>query len=288
MTYPTSPPLEPVAEPPRAEPGWYRDPWGVAPARWWDGDAWTAHVVHAQPPRWWGGPPPTLRPGAGWSMVAAVVALWVLIRTTSEPVADAIGPTATIAAGYAVLFGGMGLVAWWVSGVFGTGDRRRDLGLEARALDLLLLPVGAVSLLILEGIVGTLVRAGDVPMRSNGESVAQLRDHPGTFAVLVVAAVVAAPIFEEICFRGVIQRSLASKVPAAVAVLGSSVLFGLYHSTPEFGVGNLGQAIVLGVLGLALGTLAHLTGRLAPSMLAHAGLNALILSILWWVAAEFV
>ena len=288
MTYPTSPPLEPVAQPPRAEPGWYRDPWGLAPARWWDGEVWTVHVVYAQRPRWWGGPPPTLRPGAGWTMVAAVATLWLLIRVASEPVADAIGPTATIALSYVVLFGGMGVVAWWVSGVFGTGDRRRDLGLEAQPLDLLLLPVGAVGLLILEAIVAQLVHAWDVPMRSNGESISQLQDHRGTFAVLVIAAVVGAPIFEEICFRGVIQRSLASRLPAVAAVLGSSVLFGAYHYTPEFGAGNLGQAIVLSVVGLALGTLAHLTGRLAPSMLAHAGLNALVLSILWWIAPEFV
>lgn len=25
-------------------PGWYADPWGAAPQRWWDGTQWTAHV----------------------------------------------------------------------------------------------------------------------------------------------------------------------------------------------------------------------------------------------------
>jgi hypothetical protein len=25
-------------------PGWYPDPWQAAPARWWDGEQWTAHV----------------------------------------------------------------------------------------------------------------------------------------------------------------------------------------------------------------------------------------------------
>ncbi len=30
------------------EPGWYPDPWGVAPWRWWDGMAWTANVQHVE------------------------------------------------------------------------------------------------------------------------------------------------------------------------------------------------------------------------------------------------
>ncbi len=29
-------------------PGWYADPWRVGPWRWWDGEAWTAHVGQAQ------------------------------------------------------------------------------------------------------------------------------------------------------------------------------------------------------------------------------------------------
>jgi hypothetical protein len=32
-----------------ASPGWYADPWGVAPLRWWDGATWTGHTN--------GGPP---------------------------------------------------------------------------------------------------------------------------------------------------------------------------------------------------------------------------------------
>jgi hypothetical protein len=41
-------------EPPSAAPGgaWYRDPWGEAPFRWWDGERWTDWVT---------GPPEQLR-----------------------------------------------------------------------------------------------------------------------------------------------------------------------------------------------------------------------------------
>jgi Protein of unknown function (DUF2510) len=30
--------------PPPIAPGWYADPWGLAPARWHDGTQWTGHV----------------------------------------------------------------------------------------------------------------------------------------------------------------------------------------------------------------------------------------------------
>ncbi len=32
------------AYPPVTPPGWYQDPWGQAPVRWWDGATWTAHL----------------------------------------------------------------------------------------------------------------------------------------------------------------------------------------------------------------------------------------------------
>ncbi|MEM9130927.1 MAG: PrsW family glutamic-type intramembrane protease [Actinomycetota bacterium] len=35
---------EPVVVPAQTAPGWYPDPWSVAPWRWWDGNYWTAHV----------------------------------------------------------------------------------------------------------------------------------------------------------------------------------------------------------------------------------------------------
>lgn len=31
-------------------PGWYPDPWRLAPERWWDGSAWTSHIAPAPAP----------------------------------------------------------------------------------------------------------------------------------------------------------------------------------------------------------------------------------------------
>ncbi len=288
MTYPSSPPVLPQATPPTTTEGWYPDPYGAAPVRYWDGNGWTSHLAYPLPEPWANGPPPTLRAGAAPLMIAVVVALWFTIRATSRPVADAVGSPLAVAYGYALLFGGMAVVALWASRLFGTGDLRRDLGLRFKRLDLVMFVVGGIGLWILEIVLVTILRIGDVPMRSNGETISQVRDRPAVFAVLAFAAIVGAPIFEEICFRGVIQRSLNSWMSGVAAVIVTGCLFGIYHYTPQFGTGNLGMIVVLAVLGIVLGTLAQRTGRLAPSMLSHAGLNTIVMTVLWLTAPHFV
>jgi hypothetical protein len=53
---PPEPPTAPVAvapEPPASSTGvpagWYADPWGMTPLRWWDGSTWTGYVNMGQP-----------------------------------------------------------------------------------------------------------------------------------------------------------------------------------------------------------------------------------------------
>ena len=36
--------------PPTVPPGWYPDPWGAAPLRWWDGRAWSWQTTAPGPP----------------------------------------------------------------------------------------------------------------------------------------------------------------------------------------------------------------------------------------------
>ena len=78
----------------------------------------------------------------------------------------------------------------------------------------------------------------------------------------------AAPIAEELVFRGAIQ-GLAKSLGRWQAVLLQAVLFALQHSTPA------GMAYAL-VCGLALGVLRERTGKVWPGMLLHTLNNLLV------------
>jgi hypothetical protein len=47
---PAAPPPAPPPTPPTVPPGWYPDPWGAAPLRWWDGRAWSWQTTAPGPP----------------------------------------------------------------------------------------------------------------------------------------------------------------------------------------------------------------------------------------------
>jgi len=91
---------------------------------------------------------------------------------------------------------------------------------------------------------------------------------------LSVAAVVLAPIVEELYFRGFVQRSLETRWSIAVAIAMASVLFGLAHVGFQPGVGSIGIALSTGTAGAVFGIAAWYTRRLGVSMAAHAMFNA--------------
>lgn len=89
---------------------------------------------------------------------------------------------------------------------------------------------------------------------------------PGVL-VLVLVVVVAAPLAEEVFFRGMLQRTLARHLPIWPAMLITSVLFGISHFQAL-------QLPALAAFGVVLSVLAHRSGRLGPSIWAHVGFNA--------------
>jgi membrane protease YdiL (CAAX protease family) len=87
---------------------------------------------------------------------------------------------------------------------------------------------------------------------------------------VVIALVVLAPISEELVFRGVLLRGLATRYGMKAAVFGSSVAFALLHLLDP----NLLPAMpVFLALGVALGYSVSRTGRLGRAIAFHAGFN---------------
>ncbi|MBB4805021.1 membrane protease YdiL (CAAX protease family) [Chryseobacterium defluvii] len=83
-------------------------------------------------------------------------------------------------------------------------------------------------------------------------------------AVMIITAVIMAPIFEEIIFRGIIQKGLINKgVEPWKAIVFASVVFGLVHANPWQFVGAV-------LLGCVLGLVYYKTKSLLLPMLLHA------------------
>lgn len=98
----------------------------------------------------------------------------------------------------------------------------------------------------------------------------QMTNDPAT---LILLAVVMAPLFEEIVFRGIIMKGLVNKgMKPAVAIIISAVVFGLVHGNPWQFVGAV-------LLGCVLGLVYHKTKSLLLPILLHA-FNNLCSSIL--------
>jgi len=94
-----------------------------------------------------------------------------------------------------------------------------------------------------------------------------------TWRRMALEAGVAAPIFEELAFRGVLFAALRSRMGFAPAALVSSIVFGLQHPYDLAGV------LVVTWIGFVLAWLYERTGSLIACMVAHAVYNLSSLAI---------
>lgn len=152
----------------------------------------------------------------------------------------------------------------------------RDLGLRFRPVDLAAFPLGvALQAVVVPALYWPLLRlldrtAGDV--ESEARELTDAASGAG-IAVLVVIVCIGAPFAEELFFRGLLLRAVEKRWSLAVAVVASTVVFGLSHFQ---GI----QLPALLLFGAVAGVLTVRTGRLGPAILCHAGFNAWTLFLL--------
>lgn len=276
--------LPPPGGPPA---GWYPDPGGHG-LRYFDGWRWGpyAHVAPAPPAD--RGPHPSLPLSAALGALVVLALSLVVQHLVARQLDDTDLPVLVVAAIAIVLAYGPSL--WWAWHVLrraGGGIGR--LGWKFRWVDTGWGPLTWIGSVIAEVIVVLVAtRLLDVPFESNvGTTDDDLT--AAYITAMILSACVAAPLVEELIFRGIVLRGLVGRIGVVAAVPVQGVLFGLAHVDPvERGWGNIGLVIALSTVGCGLGLVAVLTRRIGAAIIAHALLNGFVMTMVLTGAADEV
>ncbi|MFW6218125.1 MAG: CPBP family intramembrane glutamic endopeptidase, partial [Verrucomicrobiota bacterium] len=104
---------------------------------------------------------------------------------------------------------------------------------------------------------------------------------PLAIVLLVLLAVVMAPIIEEIIFRGCLYRFLKSQTTLLPAQILSGAFFALVH-------GNLLSFVPLVLVGVLLARIYEASGNILTAMFFHAAFNGFSLLMLFLVNTSTV
>jgi hypothetical protein len=275
-------------------PSWYPDPWRIAPLRWWDGYQWTPVLYGPYGEAWpltATSPPPFVPKGpgikgggiaavgAGVGFVASFVVVIAIAIASAGPV-DVNSPWLLLAGQLGLWFGfvGAAVAASWKNG---SRSLAADYGLSwPRLKDLWTGLVGGIAGRILPLIILVIVVAGRTGFGTrNGVSPSVLGTTPTSttgWVMVMLLAVVGAPVVEELFFRGLLQGAFTRRVGAVPAIFITALIFSFAHI---FNEGPLAP-IILFPAALLLGYLRYRTGRLAAGMVAHATFNATMFLLL--------
>ncbi|MSO31779.1 MAG: CPBP family intramembrane metalloprotease [Ilumatobacteraceae bacterium] len=155
---------------------------------------------------------------------------------------------------------------------YGLGDLRGDFGITFSKSDAWGIPAGIASQLLLVTAV-TWPFTQWFPEEFSSDKIEQrareLIDaaHGGWIIVLALVVVIGAPFVEELTYRGLLQGSLARRIPPRLALLIVAVFFAVVHMSPVEIPGLFAFALVLG-------TMRERTGRLGMCMVTHAAFNS--------------
>jgi len=266
--------------------------------RYWDGGVWTEQVADGRststdpqdPARlavlWERGGdlrgdwPPGLAVVCIGVFLGAEVAIVVAARGMRWAGEGGIWP---IAIGASILYGALLVAALVAHHRYGDRSIADTFGLRFRWSDIawgfLLSVVARIAAVIVliplvlidPDLIGTNVPGRDVPL------------DVGLLLALTTTAGIAAPLVEEIFFRGLLQRALETRLRAWVAIAIASALFGLAHVNLDLGRGNVGLVLVTGIGGAVFGIAARQQRRIGISIAAHAAFNAVPVALVWAV-----
>lgn len=92
--------------------------------------------------------------------------------------------------------------------------------------------------------------------------------------VQILGLAILVPVMEELVYRGLLYKRMRSYLPAGISIIGSSLLFGVYH-------GNMAQLIFAGVIGLVMAYLMEEFRTLKVTILFHVVVNLTSIFCTW-------
>jgi len=207
---------------------------------------------------------------------AGTIAVAIAVAVATRGQFDVNDPWYLLASQFALWVGFLGAVVV-ASRMNGTGSLVADYGLSwPRIKDLWMGLGGAVVGRILPLVVLIcIVLAGSgfgAPTSAAPEILGVTPSGIAGWVVVVLLAVVGAPIVEELFFRGLLQGAFTRRIGAVPALFVTALIFSFAHVLNE---GTLAP-LVLFPMALVLGYLRHRTGRLAAGMVALAFFNAIV------------
>ena len=137
------------------------------------------------------------------------------------------------------------------------------------------LSIAAVSI----GVAAIFNRGQPVPSNTR-QLFIQVPHGPALLLYALLVSAVAAPICEEIFFRGMIFRYLRARWPLWAAALVSAIIFGAAHLSPAT---SPLIVPVLAFIGLVLALVYERTGSLTNSMMLHALNNGVLTTVTYFV-----
>lgn len=206
----------------------------------------------------------------GYALASLAAAVWVALTGETEL------SLAGQAFSQAGLWTGMVGASLIASRRKGAGTLAEDFGFRVRWSDLGVgLLVGlAVQILLLPGIAYLLRPLLGEPEVSGPVQDLLDKSKGSAFLGLVLSVGVGAPLVEELFFRGLLLRSLQRRFASVPAVGLSAVVFGIPHYSTTLPLESVVLVMIsITVFGAVLATLAVRTGRLGPSIVAHAVFN---------------
>ena len=233
-------------------------------------------------------PPPAPAPVRRWGMgdVAAGMAIGLTLSSLFASVwLEATGDRDLGLGGRAVsqvgLWIGLAGIVVLAARRKGSGSVADDFGFRVRWADV---GLGVGTAVAAQLVVVPLVALLLMPLLGRPEVSGPVQDlvdeaRGPAFLGLVLSATVGAPLVEELFFRGLLLRSLQNRFGPALAVAGSSVLFGLAHPNDLSAAGMVLIMVSLAALAVLLAILVVRTGRLGAAIVAHAAFNAINLAV---------